>query len=108
LGRDHPDVAENLYRLVLYYRAANLESEADGLHKRALEIWGKNLGAESTEFAAKVKDLAYSFDMRRDYASAERLFERVVKIHEKAMGPDHPDLAASLGKLAEVYSHQSR
>ena len=48
------------------------------------------------EFAAKAKDLAYSFDMRRDYASAGRQLERVVKIHEKALGPEPPDLAESL------------
>jgi tetratricopeptide (TPR) repeat protein len=36
------------------------------------------------------------------------LYKRSLAIEEKALGPDHPDLAASLNNLAALYKDQSR
>ena len=38
-----------------------------------------------------------------DYAKAEPLFQRAVKIDEKALGSDHPDTATALNNLALLY-----
>ena len=38
-----------------------------------------------------------------DYAKAEPLFQRALKIREKALGPEHPDTAKSLNNLAVLY-----
>ena len=35
-----------------------------------------------------------------DYAKAEPLYQRALKISEKALGPEHPDTATSLNNLA--------
>ena len=35
-----------------------------------------------------------------DYAKAEPLYQRALKIREKALGPDHPDTAQALNNLA--------
>ena len=37
---------------------------------------------------------------RATYAAARPLFERALAIHEKALGPEHPDTATSLNNLA--------
>ena len=37
-----------------------------------------------------------------NYAAAELLYERALKIREKTLGPDNPDTAASLDNLAEL------
>ena len=37
------------------------------------------------------------------YAKAEPLYQRALAIHEKALGPDHPDTATALNNLAELY-----
>ena len=37
------------------------------------------------------------------YADAEPLYKRSLAIREKALGPDHPDVATSLNNLAELY-----
>jgi CHAT domain-containing protein/Tfp pilus assembly protein PilF len=42
------------------------------------------------------------------YAEAEPLYKRALAISEKALGPDHPDVASSLDNLAEMYVHQGR
>ena len=40
------------------------------------------------------------------YAEAEPLYERALAIWEKALGPDHPDVALSLNNLAGLYRAQ--
>jgi Tfp pilus assembly protein PilF len=50
--------------------------------------------------------LLYSAQSR--YAEAEPLFERTVTIFEKALGPEHPDLATALNNLALLNSAQGR
>ena len=42
------------------------------------------------------------------YAEAIPLAQRALSIREKALGPDHPDLASSLENLAALYSTQER
>jgi hypothetical protein len=41
------------------------------------------------------------------YGAAERLNKRPLAIHEKALGPDHPDVAVALSNLAVLYFGQS-
>ena len=42
------------------------------------------------------------------YADAEPLYKRSLAIWEKALGPDHPDVATSLNNLAVLYREQGR
>ncbi len=42
------------------------------------------------------------------YAEAEPLYKRSLGIHEKALGPDHPDVGTSLNNLALLYESQGR
>jgi tetratricopeptide (TPR) repeat protein len=42
------------------------------------------------------------------YSEAIPLAQRVLTICEKALGPDHPDVATSLNNLAELYRVQGR
>ena len=37
------------------------------------------------------------------YAKAEPLYQRSLKIREAKLGPDHPNVAASLNNLADLY-----
>jgi esterase/lipase superfamily enzyme len=42
------------------------------------------------------------------YTDAEILYKRSLKIREKALGPDHPNVATSLHNLAVLYHDQGR
>ena len=42
------------------------------------------------------------------YAEAEALHKRALAIREKALGPDHADVALSLNNLAALYVAQGR
>ena len=41
-----------------------------------------------------------------DYTGAKPLYGRAIAIDEKALGPDHPDLATDLNNLALLLSAQ--
>ena len=45
---------------------------------------------------------------RGRYGEAQLLHERALAIRERALGPDHPDVAGSLNNLANVYWFQGR
>ena len=42
------------------------------------------------------------------FADAVPLAQRALAIREKALGPDHPDVALALNNLAELYRNQGR
>lgn len=46
------------------------------------------------------------FQMQAKYGEAEPLYERSQAIREKALGPEHPDVASSLYNRAVLLSHQ--
>jgi tetratricopeptide (TPR) repeat protein len=42
------------------------------------------------------------------FAEAEPLFKRALAIREKALGPDHPDVAWSLNSLGAFYADEGQ
>ena len=53
-------------------------------------------------------NLAVLYREQGRYADAEPLFKRSLAMSEKTLGPDHPDVAASLNSLAGLYREQGR
>ena len=47
-------------------------------------------------------------DARANYAEAEPLYRRSLKIREQQLGPEHPDVAQSLNNLAELLRSQGK
>jgi tetratricopeptide (TPR) repeat protein len=42
------------------------------------------------------------------YSESEPLYQRSLAIREKALGPEHPDVAQSLNNLAALYKAQGQ
>jgi len=82
--------------------------EAEPLHKRALAIYEKALGAEHPYIAASLNNLAELYYSQGRYEEAEPLLKRALAIYEKALGAEHPDTATSLNNLATLYDSQGR
>jgi len=53
--------------------------------------------------ATSLSNLAALHDSQDQYAKAEPLYNRALAIREKALGPEHPDVATSLNNLAMLY-----
>ena len=60
------------------------------------------LGAENSDTATCLNNLAALVHLQGDYAAAEPLFRRALEISEKALGPEHPDTGTSLYNLARL------
>lgn len=54
----------------------------------------------------RLEALASLYGDKGQYARAESLFTRALAIRERALGPDHPEVAASLNNLGFVYASQ--
>jgi tetratricopeptide (TPR) repeat protein/CHAT domain-containing protein len=52
--------------------------------------------------------LGIFYGRQRRYAEAEPLYLRSLAIREKALGPSHPDVGASLNRLAQFYRARGR
>ncbi|MCP6756921.1 tetratricopeptide repeat protein, partial [Klebsiella pneumoniae] len=55
-----------------------------------------------------LNNLADLYERQGRYAEAQQLFERALLIRERAVGPDHPDTAASSNNLAGMYRASGR
>src|SRR3984893_14599216 len=64
--------------------------------------------AQGVDEASKLDDQANALYEKGRYAEADPLYKRSLAIREKALGPDHPDVAASLNNLALLYDQQGR
>ena len=58
--------------------------------------------------AASLNNLAALYVTQGQYAQAEPLYKRSLAIREKALGPDHPDVATSLENMAALYRKTNR
>lgn len=83
-------------------------SEAEDIVERRIAIYEKLLGADRTEVAASLYDLARTLEEQGQKVQAESLFERSLAIVEQALGPDHPKFAESLYSLAFLYWRQGQ
>ena len=63
--------------------------------------------AAPTDEAAALGRKAHEFSRAGKYADAIPLAERALALREKALGPDHPDVALSLNNLAELYKNKA-
>jgi len=89
-------VAQNLDRLGSLYAEQKNLTEAARCHERALFIWMKALGPESTELAAKYQKLAEVYAALNRPVDAEPLVRQVLTTREN-------ETVASLKTLASIY-----
>ena len=58
--------------------------------------------------AVSLNNLAECYRAQGRYAEAEPRYRRALAIQEKALGPEHPDVATSLTSLAALYRATER
>ena len=58
--------------------------------------------------ATSLNNLALLYDAQGKYAEAEPLHKRALAIWEKALGPDHPNVATSLRNYAALLRKTGR
>lgn len=71
-------------------------------------LWRKYSSAVVDTALAEYDFAVLSTTLQGKYAEAEPLFERCQAIQEKVLGPEHPDLAVTLGNRALLLACQVR
>jgi tetratricopeptide (TPR) repeat protein len=71
-------------------------------------LWVKSDAATRVEVVRFGRVKANQLDKQGRYSEAEPLYKRSLAVVEKALGHDHPKVAAVLNNLAEVFRKQGR
>jgi tetratricopeptide (TPR) repeat protein len=77
-------------------------------HAEMLIEHTKRYGVEGLPSAAMGNQFGEFLCARGRYAKADSLCQRVLALREKALGPEHPDVAESLNNLAVLYHAQGQ
>ena len=136
LGPEHVNTAAALNNLALVLEKLGDYPSAESLLRRSLRILEKTLGKEHQDTATTLSNLGRVLDLqgkysettgggagedtkqlsaraqdlidRGQYKEAETLHYRVVAIHEKTLGKEHPGTATSLSNLGNVLYLQGK
>lgn len=85
-----------------------LISAAKVFLSRSLEMRQRVLGPDHPDCAQSLNNLAALHTEKREYETAEDMYERALEIRKKALSPDHPSLAYTLKHLAMLYKRRVR
>ena len=89
------------------YEATGQTETFDGHYMEAPAWYQKALALRPAD-PALMNEAALAFFNAGKYREAEPLYERALAIWEKALGPDHTDVALSLKNLARLYRAQHK
>jgi tetratricopeptide (TPR) repeat protein len=62
-----------------------------------------HLNSHTVQYARVIDRIAYWLNYTANYASALDLYERVLSISKKELGPEHPEVVSTLNNLAVLY-----
>ena len=82
-------------------------AEAEQQLTAALEE-AERLGLSDQHLTIPLTTLALVYSAQNQPDKAEPLYQRILTIREKTLGPDHLEVAACLDNLAEVYQAQGQ
>jgi serine/threonine-protein kinase len=99
---DVPALAEDLSDLAESVRENGDFPAAERLHRRALELWRAHLGDDALELTGSLDALSYVLTVLGHHDEARQAAEEALAIRERHFGPDHPEVADSLGKLGNL------
>ena len=89
----------------LRYRQQRTE-EAENFYKRAIAI--DQRATDSSALARDLGGLGIVYWAKGDFDKAEPIMRQSFSMREKALGPEHPDLAPHMNNLGGVYWSQKR
>lgn len=82
--------------------------EAESMFKRSLDILRRAYGAKSPELVQTMLDLGSIYESEGDHPAAMALYNQVLSINQSNFGPEHPETAHSLHRLARAKSNAGK
>ena len=107
--RNDPELqAKMMYTMAVTYGGLGLDSRAQPLLERAVEIQQRVLGRGNPDTLRSMNDLARVLSNEGHYAEAEKLQRQTLDIQRQVLGPRNPDTLRSMSDLARVLSNEGR
>jgi tetratricopeptide (TPR) repeat protein len=101
LGADDEDVVTAVNSLAVLFKYSGRFDDAAVLYARALAA-AERSGASDESLATLLHNVGGLEHARGDYARGEPAARRSVELRERALGPDHPAVAADVAALAAI------
>ena len=105
VGPDHPDALESLHALGRVLHGADEASRARRLLEESL-VRNRRVYGEAHEKTARALFALAPLVAGADLAAAGALLAQALEIRRQVLPPNHPDLAMSLGALAEYHNRR--
>jgi eukaryotic-like serine/threonine-protein kinase len=104
--RNEPELqAKMMYTMAETYQGLGLESRAQPLLERALQIQRRLLGQEHPDTLRSMGTLAAVLAYEGHYPEAEKLQRETLEIRRRVLGPEHPDTLESRNLLAATLEY---
>lgn len=100
LGKEHPDYADALNNIAVYYFSQGNPNQAISLVNEALQIYEKIEGKESEDYASTLSFLFVFNQSMGNFDEATRIGTEALQVMEKTIGKEHPNYVAILNNLA--------
>ena len=105
---DDPAASETLSALGALYSSLGRHSEAEGIHRQALEISRKNSGADSAETATNLQNIATVLWRQERLSEAESFARQSLTMRLAITGADSVATASSLQCLGSILRDQEK
>jgi tetratricopeptide (TPR) repeat protein len=102
LGDEHPETAASLNNLALLFRQEGKWTEAEGAERESLAIQTKLNGRESLPAATALSNLGLVLLDEGKLPEAESALREALATQRRFLPDDHPSIAVSRRRLAEV------
>lgn len=68
----------------------------------------ESAGVKDIQLANALKNMAMLYDVRGQFVKSEALWEQELRVREKVLGGEHPQVVASVGKLIRFYLNHNK
>ena len=103
-GRRDSGFGNSLNNFGEFYRRTGDPVAAEQFYRRALAV-AREIGHQALE-GAVLNNLGLTSTARREYDEAVSLLRQALALREKALGPEHPDVAITLDNLGLAYAYK--
>ena len=102
-GREHPKIADVLYRLAFLRSAQGDQAQAARILRRVVDIQIRTYGQNSQEVVGILVDLSEILWRDKRFDEADSLLKKAENIYRDIYGPLYPSIATTLYKRGDRY-----
>lgn len=101
-GKEDLRVTECLDGAAWMLQLQGKKAETIAVLKRSLEIQEKVRGCDHQDLSWLLYSLGCIYNDQNELSEAEKYIKRAIEVDERALSPDHPRVAKSLEKCADI------